>query len=238
MSIAETDWQSRLSPDSDLPPDVSFLVQGENGEDQETRIGAHKLLLAGVSPVFQGMFYGPMKETGEVVVKETTLDAFKTMINYIYHPIGGEAFNLNHTKCPQELFELLTLVTKYQISNLANLTSGALRNLSITRETMIFTATVARKYHGTAFNDLSTEVMMKCVKFLLDATNGGGDVLALVKDTEAYFPEANFNILRDLRSVAKTVLQLPGIYFCHAVILGLYPCDKTRDATILQIGAT
>ena len=90
MSIAETDWQSKLSPDSDLPPDVSFLVQGENGEDRETRIGAHKLLLAGVSPVFHGMFYGPMKETGEVVVKETTPDAFKTMIKYIPpHRWGG-----------------------------------------------------------------------------------------------------------------------------------------------------
>ena len=142
IPIAETDWQSFLPPDSDLPPDVSFLVQGENGEDQETRIGAHKLLLAGVSPVFQGMFYGPMKEIGEVVVKEP--DAFKAMINYIYHPIGGEAFNLNHTRCPQELFELLTLATKYQISNLATLTTGALRSLSITRETMIFIATVAR----------------------------------------------------------------------------------------------
>ena len=161
MSIAETDWHSKLCPDSDLPPDVSFLVQGENGEDRETRIEAHKLLLSGVSPVFQGMFYGPMKEIGEVVVKETTPDAFKAMINYIYHPIGGEAFNLNHTRCPQELFELLTLATKYQISNLATLTSGALRRLSITRETMIFTATVARKYHDTAFKDLSTELMMK-----------------------------------------------------------------------------
>ena len=196
MSIAETDWQSRLSPDSDLPPDVSFLVQGENGEDQETRIGAHKLLLAGVSPVFQGMFYGPMKETGEVVVKETTPDAFKTMINYIYHPIGGEAFNLNHTRCPQELFELLTLATKYQISNLATLTSDALRSLSITRESMIFTATVARKYHDTAFKDLSTEMMMKCARFLLNTRDGGGDVLALVMETKANFPEVNFDICR------------------------------------------
>ena len=215
MSIAETDWQSKLSPDSDLPPDVSFLVQGENGEDQETRIGAHKLFLAGVSPVFQGMFYGPMKETGEVVVKETTPDAFKAMINYIYHPIGGEAFNLNHTRCPQELFELLTLATKYQISNLATLTTGALTSLSITRETMIFIATVARNYHGTAFKDLSTELMMKCVKFLLDTSNGGGDVLALVKETEDNFPEANFDVLRDLRAVSETVLQLPGFILGH-----------------------
>ena len=226
MSIAETDWQSKLSPDSDLPPDVSFLVQGENGEDGETRIGAHKLLLAGVSPVFQGMFYGPMKETGEVVVKETTPHAFKTMINYIYHPIGGEAFNLNHTKCPQELFEILTLATKYQISNLATLTSDALKSLSITRETMIFTATVARNYHDTAFKDLSTELMMKCVKFLLNTINGGGDVLALVNETEANFPEASFDVLRDLRSVAKTVLQLPGIIFCRVVITESFPCEK------------
>ena len=215
MSIAETDWQSKLSPDSDLPPDVSFLVQGENGEDGETKIEAHKFLLAGVSPVFQGMFYGPMKETGEVVVKETTPEAFKTMIKYIYHPIGGEAFNLNNdTKCPQELFEVLTLATKYQISKLATLTSDALRSLSITRETMIFTATVAKNYQDTAFKDLSTEMMMKCVKFLLDTSNGGGDVLALVKKTEANFPEASFDVLRDLRAVAETVLQLSGIIFC------------------------
>ena len=215
MSIAETDWQSKLSPDSDLPTDVSFLVQGENGEDRETKIEAHKFLLAGVSPVFQGMFYGPMKETGEVVVKETTPEAFKTMVQYIYHPIGGEPFNLNHTRCPQELFEVLTLATKYQISKLATLTSDALRSLSITRETMIFTATVAKNYQDTAFKDLGIEMMMKCVKFLLDTSNGGGDVLALVKETDDNFPEANFEILRDLRAVAKTVLQLPGIIFCY-----------------------
>ena len=56
MSIAEIDWESKLSPDSDLPPDVFFLVQAENGEDNKKKIGAQKLLLAGVSPVFKNMF--------------------------------------------------------------------------------------------------------------------------------------------------------------------------------------
>ena len=93
MSIAEIDWQSKLSPDSDLPPDVFFLVQAENGEDNKKKIGAQKLPLAGVSPVFKNMFYSPMKEEGEVVVKETTPEAFDAMIKYIYHPIGGEPFN-------------------------------------------------------------------------------------------------------------------------------------------------
>ena len=169
---------------------------------------------------------------GEVVVKETTPDAFKAMINYIYHPIGGKAFNLNHTRCPQELFELLTLATKYQISNLATLTTGALRSLSITRETMIFIATVARNYHDTAFNDLSTELMMKCVKFLLNTRDGGGDVLALVMETKANFPEASFDVLHDLADVVKTVLQLPGILsFCISLC-------KMLDVPLLQIGAT
>ena len=142
MSIAEIDWESKLSPDSDLPPDVFFLVQAENGEDSEKKIGAHKLLLVGVSPVFKNMFYGLMKEEGEVVVKETTPEAFDAMIKYIYHPIGGEPYNLNHISCPQELFELLSFSTKKGISTLAAMTFDALGNLSLTRETMIFTAMV------------------------------------------------------------------------------------------------
>ena len=86
MSILETDWQSLLSVDSDLPPDVIFVIEGE-------RVRAHKLLLAGVSPVFKGMFYGPMKETAEeIVVEETTFEAFDTMVKYIYQPQGGESW--------------------------------------------------------------------------------------------------------------------------------------------------
>ena len=103
MSILETDWQSLLSVDSDLPPDVIFVIEGE-------RVRAHKLLLAGVSPVFKGMFYGPMMETAEeIVVEETTFEAFDTMVKYIYQPPGREPFNLGRIQCPQKLFELLTL---------------------------------------------------------------------------------------------------------------------------------
>ena len=103
MSILETDWQSLLSVDSDLPPDVIFVIE-------EGRVRAHKLLLAGVSPVFKGMFYGPMKETAEeILVEETTFEAFDTMVKYIYQPPGREPFNLDGIQCPQKLFELLTL---------------------------------------------------------------------------------------------------------------------------------
>ena len=214
MSIAEINWQNFLSPDSDLPPDVAFLVKGgedEGGEGQSRTIRAHRLFLSGVSPVFKGMFFGPMKDTAEVIeVKETTPEAFDTMINYIYNPPDGDPFNLNHIRCPQKLFELLTLANKYQVLNLAAIASDTLGNLAITRENMIFTATVAKNYKGT-FDDLSTKLLMKCLKFLLDTTRGSGDIYALIKETVDNFPGANLDVLRDLIEVGNVTLQPEGI---------------------------
>ena len=69
MSIIKTDWQSLLSPTSTVPPDVTFLVEDELEEGGQggvlSKIGAHRVLLAGVSPVFNGMFYGPMIGVGD-----------------------------------------------------------------------------------------------------------------------------------------------------------------------------
>ena len=149
MSIAETDLRVFLSPDSDLPPDVIFLVQGEDEEGGGERIRAHKQFLAAVSPVFRRMFFGPLNETGEVVVKETTPEAFNTMIKYLYNPPGGDAFNLDHISCAQKLFELLNLANRYQITSLATMTAHALRNLGITRENMVFVVNVAKNYRNT-----------------------------------------------------------------------------------------
>ena len=86
MSIVEANWQGFLSPDSDLPPDVIFLVKSEEGgSERKTNIGGHQFLLAGISPVIRKMFFGPMNETGGVVeVEGTTSEAFSTMITCIY----------------------------------------------------------------------------------------------------------------------------------------------------------
>ena len=79
----DTNWKTFLSPDSSLPPDVTFLVKGEGGE--EKRVTAHRFLLAGTSPVFNRQFFGRMEDTKEVVqVKDTTPEAFMTMMNFIY----------------------------------------------------------------------------------------------------------------------------------------------------------
>ena len=54
MSIQTTDWSRLLHLESSLPPDVVFRVMEKaDEEDMKTgQVSAHKLLLAGVSPVF------------------------------------------------------------------------------------------------------------------------------------------------------------------------------------------
>ena len=77
----ETNWKNFLSEDSELPPDVSIRVKGDKEEGGQI-FRAHETLLAGMSPVFRKQFFGPMKETMEVVeVKETTPEAFGTLLN-------------------------------------------------------------------------------------------------------------------------------------------------------------
>ena len=90
MSIIKTDWHSLLSSTSTVPPDVTFLVEDELEDGEQggvlRKIGAHRFLLAVVSPVFNRMFYSPMKETAEEIkVEETTFEALNMMIKYIYY---------------------------------------------------------------------------------------------------------------------------------------------------------
>ena len=139
MAIVKTSWQQYLSPDSEIPHDVFFLVKSEDGgKDSGKRIGAHKVLLAGSSSVFRSMFFGPMKEEREVFeVDETTHETFNTMIKYIYQPPGSrffpalheeeedeyyeeeEEFNQNAIHCPHKFFDLLDLAEMYQILSLS-----------------------------------------------------------------------------------------------------------------------
>ena len=212
MAIVETSWKKLLSPDSQIPPDVFFLVEGEDdGNAQSEPIGAHRIFLGGVSSVFMGMLFGPMKDTREVIeVSGTTHEAFSTMINFIYKPPGSQffpapyqadedeydeeaydeeddAFDQDEIGCPQKFFELLNLANMYQILSMKReLTSNALQTLAITNNNVIFAATVAKNHRGI-FEDVSTKLLVKCLKFLLAKNKKGGDwsmFWALVNNTE------------------------------------------------------
>ena len=165
------------------------------------------------SIALQGLDYSrlPKSLASEVVeVEGTTPEAFASMINYIYRLPQEGTFNL--ATCPQMLFDLLNLAEKYEILPLKIITSQALEALDISRQNLIFSATVATKYKNTGFGDLSQKLLLKCLEFLFRMTKGAGDILALINETKKTFPDASLEIFHDLISVGNDVLQVPGIY--------------------------
>jgi len=167
MAFAVTDWKAFLSPDSEFPPDVCFLLTGEDG-NSTLAIRAHKWPLAGVSPVFMKQFFGPKQDERELIdVEKTTAEAFQTMIDFIYSKTssragGQEAFSLKSISCPQKLYELLEVSDRYQVLGLKSLAKEGLHNFNVTRENGMFAATVANKYM-VLFEDLSMSLSMKCL---------------------------------------------------------------------------
>ena len=230
----DTNWKTFLSPDSSLPPDVTFLVKGEG--EEEVKVPAHRFLLAATSSVFNRQFYGPMKDIREVIeVKDTTPEAFMTMMNYIYKDPGEESFNLNDIDCPQKLFELVELAERYEIPNLKEIASKALETLDISQENMIFTATVAKNYKET-FADLSNKVLTNCLDFLFLGPSSAGNILGLFMETKKSFPEADFNIFNELISVGSERLKVPGMYLKIVIIHYFAFCAGWEHVRYFDLG--
>lgn len=56
-----------------------FLTNGER-----KKLPAHKYMLGIGSPVFQSMFYGSLKEQGDVVITDATIEAFEEFLQFFY----------------------------------------------------------------------------------------------------------------------------------------------------------
>lgn len=68
-------------------------------------IPAHKAILAGGSPVFWSMFYGPMKETGDVKIADASPTAFRKFLDFFYNP--------NATLSTDDIGDIIILAHKY-----------------------------------------------------------------------------------------------------------------------------
>ena len=202
--LGHVKWDKFLSPDSKCPPDVFFICKGEDG--QMVYIGAHRLLLAGVSEVFANTFFGPMKNSEEVVeVKDTSPEAFQLLINFIYSQKGrswsdGSDGIIDKITSPKLLVELFALEDFYGLQETLELKTTLMRKLKsynykpfVTRENYIESALVARNYKEI-FPEMARELQMKSLQVHL-----------ATKDRD--FPE---DLLLELMDVAKTALQLSG----------------------------
>lgn len=86
--------------------DVHFVLGSK--DDKISRVPAHKHLLAVVSDVFEKMFYGELKEMGDVTIPDTSDAVFKEFLQFFYrsdvylsseHMLGvlylGHKYNVN-----------------------------------------------------------------------------------------------------------------------------------------------
>ena len=172
-------------------------MEGEEEGDKNKMIGAHKLLLAGTSPVFKANFFGGMKMTGEVMfVKETTMEAFSTLINFIYWPPEKGVFSLGHITCFEQLCNIVEISERYQILDLKKVAKQALQNLEITAKNVLTVAIIVDRYK--AFEDINKILMNKSMAFLERTLITANDVISLIVETKHDLPENGLEILHDI----------------------------------------
>ena len=198
MAIVDISWSLYRKTDSEIPPDVIFRV---TEKDKTHDVLAHRLLLAGSSPVFRKQFFGSMKEEQEVIeIQDTTLEAFTVMINFIYRAPTVSFTILQN--CPQKLCEILNISERYQVSSLTGIVRERIQKFTITSRNMMFTAATAKNY--AVFDDVSKILTGNCQKFLTEQLKTAEDVYAFMLETRNNYPDADPELLFEpLRANAK-----------------------------------
>jgi len=99
------DLEKLLSPDSDIPADLTIYVEGKE-------LRAHRAILSARSPVFQAMFRSNMVETttGRVTLSDIKAEVVSAMLQYMY------SGRVDPVTC--SIAELLAAADRYSITDL------------------------------------------------------------------------------------------------------------------------
>ena len=119
MTLKNVCWMKFLSNDTDLPRDVTFkFYEKRKKPEEEIRfvgdIKAHKFLLSSCSEVFKQTFFNSSNRHNEVTIEDSSLSAFKIMIDFIY----GRFPKLRGRDDICEIFEIENLADQYRIAGL------------------------------------------------------------------------------------------------------------------------
>ncbi|XP_031637920.1 BTB/POZ domain-containing protein 2-like [Contarinia nasturtii] len=108
----------------DNTADVYFAVKIGNNDDAIERIPAHKCQLAAASNVFKAMFFGDIKELGDVKLTDIHVSAFKEFLQFFY---------LSRVQLTMENFgEVMNFGQKYNVSECLSVGHRFLRyNLTV-----------------------------------------------------------------------------------------------------------
>lgn len=152
---------------------VAFLFD----PPKRTKVFAHKILLALGSDVFKTMFYGQMKEVGDITIVDASVSAFEEFLQFFYLDAVkltmenivsvvnlGKKYNVPVclSICAKFLADSLTINNVHFAYDLANLHD--LNELNEVCEEMITTETEAI-FESTSFLKYSKSVLSHILKF-------------------------------------------------------------------------
>ena len=175
--MAPIDWSERIANlnkgFSGIPKDVKFkIVEPDWTEESKTgvvhEVEAHRIVLAMASTVFHTMFFGSGDtfedvRKGEIIIKETTKEAFETMVNVVYNTVSMEESLKD--KSVDEVFAVLNLVTRYEIPELQSSVGEYLVTFPVTEETVLDVAQDSMEYLET-FTEEVKELQTHCARYL------------------------------------------------------------------------
>ena len=168
---------SLLNPGCGIPPDVYFAIDDEEGGTLLGLLGGHRNLMALKSPVFKTMFYGSVKESDPVQIKDTSLGAFKEMLKYIHE--GAEEENNWRKMDIGEVIKIADLAERYHLPGLMSKTVDFAKSYQFPKEYLLETFCLAE---SVPFLEFSEALLENCDEFLLT-------ILATAKDYEKFVKE-------------------------------------------------
>jgi len=160
---------SLLDPCFGIPTDVTFEIMGythlqlDHSGEKEVKLGevkGHKLIIGLFSPVFKSEFFGPAKDTKDTIpVRETTLEAFEKMLEFIYSKETDWS-----SLTVLEFYDVVNLAEKYDIPELMGHIKSQMDNIPLSMENVMEVADSA--YDFNQFPDVSYSLLLRCAKFI------------------------------------------------------------------------
>jgi len=158
----DIDWSSLLAPTSILPPDISLKLIPEGGTHEDgVLVKAHRVVLTLLSPVLKIHISegGEWEDTGsEITLKDVAAKPFLAMMDFFYK----KNFKLSKECTVIDLFEILKVADRFEVTKLVEHCKDALKNLPIDLNSLVDTVNTAKGYASlTPFESISEEIIKR-----------------------------------------------------------------------------
>lgn len=139
--------------------DVHFVFESDSACE---RLSAHKTLLAGGSDVFYAMFYGTLKEMGDINIVDVSAEAFKLFLQFFYFS--------NVEMTIESVAEVMYLGNKYDVADCLKVCSDYMTS-TLSPENVIFILGQAIVYDQVQLQEMCESKIRLNSKEILQSTS-------------------------------------------------------------------